>query len=117
MHTPHAPAVVERYNATAQLFHWLTALLVVVAYTVSVGGSETHVYSPTNDFSRGLHELLGMTVFGLTLVRAWWRAIWQKEITSSCRYRNSSSSRMFPRRNWGSCRLGRRSGKSSDISR
>jgi cytochrome b561 len=67
--------VVERYSATAQLFHWLTALLVVVAYIVSVGGSETRVYSPANDFSRGLHELLGMSVFALTLARVGWRAI------------------------------------------
>jgi cytochrome b561 len=66
--------LVERYSATARLFHWLTALLVIVAYIVSVGGSETHVYSPANDFSRGMHELLGMSVFTLTLMRVCWRS-------------------------------------------
>ena len=65
----------ERYSATARLFHWLTALLVVVAYIVSVGGLETRVYSALNDFSRGSHELLGMSVFALTLGRLWWRTI------------------------------------------
>jgi cytochrome b561 len=75
MHTSQPLTVVERYGATAQLFHWLTALFVVAVYIVSVGGSETRVYSPANDFSRGLHEFLGMSIFALTLVRVCWRAI------------------------------------------
>ena len=75
MHARQPRGVVERYTATARLFHWLTALLVVAAYLVSVGGPETRVYSPTNDFSRGLHELLGISVFALTLARVCWRAI------------------------------------------
>ena len=80
MHTPQiprivqTPTVVERYSALAQLLHWLTALVVVAAFILSVGGPETRVYSPANDFSRGLHELLGMSVFALTLLRVCWRA-------------------------------------------
>jgi len=62
-------------SATARLFHWLTALLVVVAYIVSVGGPEMRVYSAVNDFSRGSHELLGMSVFALTMARVCWRTI------------------------------------------
>jgi len=46
---------------------------VVVAYIVSVGGPETRIYSSVNDFSRGLHELLGMSVFALTMARVCWR--------------------------------------------
>ena len=75
MPAPHPFTVVERYSATAQLFHWTTVLLVVLAYFASVGGSETRIYSSANDFSRGLHELLGMSVFALTLVRVCWRAV------------------------------------------
>jgi cytochrome b561 len=75
MHARHPFTVVERYRAPAQLFHWVTALLVVAAYIVSVGGPETRVYSPANDFSRALHELLGLSVFALTLVRVCWRRI------------------------------------------
>lgn len=70
---PHTD--VGRYSGTAQLFHWLTVLLVVAAYIVSVGGPETRVYSSANDFSRGLHELLGVSVFAVTLMRMCWRAI------------------------------------------
>jgi cytochrome b561 len=67
--------VVERYSATARHFHWLTALLVVVVYVVTVGGPEMRVYSAVNDFSRGSHELLGMSVFALATARVCWRAI------------------------------------------
>src|SRR6266481_8470149 len=66
---------VDRHSATARLFHWLAALLVVVAYIVSVGGPETRVYSAVNDFGRGSHELLGMSVFALTMARVCWRTI------------------------------------------
>ena len=75
MHARHPFTVVERYSATAQLLHWATVLLVVVAYIASVGGSEMRIYSSANDFSRSLHELLGISVFALTLVRVCWRAI------------------------------------------
>ena len=75
MHARQPFNVVERYSATAQILHWTTVLLVVVAYIASVGGSETRIYSSANDFSRSLHELLGISVFALTLVRVCWRAI------------------------------------------
>ena len=74
MHARQPFTVVERYSATAQVLHWTTVLLVVVAYIASVGGSETRIYSSANDFSRSLHELLGISVFALTLVRVCWRA-------------------------------------------
>ena len=63
----------ERYGAAAQLLHWTTALLVVAAYITSVGGPEARLYSPIKDFSRELHELIGISVFVLTLVRVGWR--------------------------------------------
>jgi cytochrome b561 len=75
MHAPQPFTVVERYSATAQLFHWLTALLVIAAYIVSPGGSETRIYAQANDFTRGLHELIGISVFTLTLMRMGWRAL------------------------------------------
>src|ERR1700716_2828498 len=75
MHGRHPFTVVERYSATAQLLHWTTMLLVAAAYMASVGSSEMRIYSSANDFSRSLHELLGLSVFALTLARAGWRAI------------------------------------------
>jgi cytochrome b561 len=75
MLAPHPDTIVERYNSAAQCFHWITVLLVVFAYIISVGGPETKVYSPASDFRRELHELLGLSVFVLTLIRMGWRAI------------------------------------------
>jgi cytochrome b561 len=62
-----------RYGAVAQVFHWLTAILVVAAYFMGPGGSEQHVYSSAMDFTRQTHETLGVTVFALALVRFLWR--------------------------------------------
>jgi cytochrome b561 len=62
-----------RYGAVAQIFHWLTAILVVAAYFMGPGGSEQRVYSAAMDFTRQTHETLGVTVFALVLVRFLWR--------------------------------------------
>jgi cytochrome b561 len=64
-----------RYGAVAQVFHWLTAVLVVAAYFMGPGGSEQRVYSSAVDFTRQTHETLGVAVFALVLVRLWWRSI------------------------------------------
>jgi cytochrome b561 len=62
-----------RYGALAQLFHWLTVVLVGTAYLVSPGGREERVYSTALDFSRQTHETIGILVFALVLVRILWR--------------------------------------------
>ena len=64
-----------RYGAVAQALHWLTAILVVVAFYMGPGGSEERVYSIANDFSRQFHETLGISVFSIVLLRAVWRLI------------------------------------------
>jgi cytochrome b561 len=64
-----------RYSGVAQVLHWLTALLVVVAFIVSIGGPESRVYSVAKDFDRNLHEVLGTCVFVLTVVRLLWRVV------------------------------------------
>ena len=64
-----------RYGAVAQVFHWLTAGLVVAAYFMGPGGSEQRVYSSAVDFTRQIHETLGITVFALVLVRLLWRLV------------------------------------------
>jgi cytochrome b561 len=71
----HQRASAARYSGVAQLLHWLTAVLVVAAFIISVGGPESRVYSAAKDYDRTLHELLGTCVFLLTLVRLLWRII------------------------------------------
>src|SRR5690242_4591002 len=63
------------YGPVAMAFHWLTALLVLAAFMLSPGGSEVRVYAPERDFERALHELIGLSVFALTLLRLAWKTI------------------------------------------
>jgi cytochrome b561 len=64
-----------RYGPVAQAFHWLTAILVVVAFVYGPGGSESVVYSAARDFDRKLHETLGLCVLALVVARLAWRMI------------------------------------------
>ncbi|NML43287.1 cytochrome b [Ramlibacter sp. G-1-2-2] len=65
----------EKYGAAAQAFHWLIAILVLVAFIYGPGGSEQHVYSASTDFDRRLHETLGLCVLVLSALRLAWRMI------------------------------------------
>jgi cytochrome b561 len=69
-HRSHA-----RYGVVAQVFHWTTAILVLVAFLYGPGGSEQRVYSTTRDFDRQLHETLGLFVFVLVVMRVLWRMV------------------------------------------
>ena len=64
-----------RYDALAQWFHWVTAIVVFVAFICGPGGSETRVYSSAVDFDRQLHETLGLAVFMIVLLRLLWRRV------------------------------------------
>lgn len=64
---------IERYGGFSQLLHWVTAILVVYAFSNGLGGSETRVYLPFRDFQRQLHETLGLCVLALVVIRLLWR--------------------------------------------
>ena len=64
-----------RFGALAQVFHWLTAALVLAAFILGPGGSEQSVYAPGRDFERQLHESLGLCVFVLSVLRILWQKI------------------------------------------
>ena len=66
---------VSRYGAVSQAFHWIMAIVVLVAFIYGPGGREERVYSVARDFDRQLHETLGITVFALAFLRLAWRAI------------------------------------------
>jgi cytochrome b561 len=65
----------RRYGAVAQMFHWMTVLLVVTAYVLSPGGSETRIYSNQLDMARQWHESVGLLLFALVLLRLLWRLV------------------------------------------
>lgn len=62
-----------RYSKIMQTLHWLTAIIVLVAFIYGPGGSEERIYSSARDFDRQLHETLGLAVFVLVFVRLIWR--------------------------------------------
>ena len=64
-----------RYDPLAQAFHWITAIVVLIAFIYGPGGSEQRVYSAARDFDRQLHETLGLTVLTLVVLRLAWRAV------------------------------------------
>lgn len=65
----------DRYGAVSQAFHWLMAVVVLIAFLYGPGGSELRVYSPQRDFDRQLHETLGLTIFALAFLRLAWRMV------------------------------------------
>ena len=65
----------SRYFAAGQVIHWLTAIIVLIAFIYGPGGPETRIYSTSHDFSRQLHETLGLCVFALVVLRVLWRAV------------------------------------------
>jgi cytochrome b561 len=73
MHARHPFTAVDRYSATARLFHWLTALLVVVAYIATGRGRASIRQSMIS--ASGRTSCLACSVFALILVRLCWRTI------------------------------------------
>ena len=68
-------ALNARYGTLAQTFHWVTAVVVLVAFAMGPEGSEKQIYQPSGDFERQLHETLGLCVFALTFLRVLWKKI------------------------------------------
>jgi cytochrome b561 len=67
-----------RYGGIAQLFHWATAILVLVAFIYGPGGPEDRVYGVARDAERRLHETLGLCVFALVVLRVLWKLVDQR---------------------------------------
>ena len=66
---------ITHYSAPAQLLHWLTAIIALIAFIYGPGGSEVRVYAAARDFDRQVHETLGLCVLALVALRLLWRAV------------------------------------------
>ncbi len=64
----------NRYSTFGLTLHWLTAVLVVFAFSYGLEGSEARQYMPGKEFDRQLHETLGLLVLVLAVIRIAWRA-------------------------------------------
>ena len=68
-------ATKTRYSRIAQGLHWVTAILVLVAFIQSAGGPESRVYSAERADQLRLHESLGLAVLLIVAFRLVWRFV------------------------------------------
>ena len=64
----------KTHGRFTQTLHWITAILVLLAFASGLGGSEARLYASGNDFKRELHETLGVAIFSVSLLRLMWLA-------------------------------------------
>lgn len=62
-----------RYTRTAMALHWLVALLIVCAFTMGLVMTSIPGFSPAKLRYFSWHKWLGVTVFGLAVLRVLWR--------------------------------------------
>lgn len=61
----------QKYHPLSQIIHWLTAVLVIVAFVLGPEDLD-ELDNPSLDLSLQTHETLGLAVFGLTVLRIIW---------------------------------------------
>lgn len=64
-----------KYSPFSQFLHWLTAVLVLVTFSLGPEGNAQRVYSAEFDVTRPLHETLGLAVFALSILRIIWKLV------------------------------------------
>ncbi len=68
------PAAGERYTATAQALHWLTAALMFVVLPLAWAGASVPDAAPGHEALISLHKSVGLTILAVVAVRLAWRA-------------------------------------------
>jgi cytochrome b561 len=63
----------ERYTKTAMLLHWLTALLIIAAFTLGLVMTDIPGLTPTKLKYYSWHKWMGVTVLALAALRLLWR--------------------------------------------
>ncbi len=64
---------VSRYTATAIVFHWIVAILVLTMIGLGIYMTGVPKGSPDRAFYFNLHKSIGVTTALLVIVRLWWR--------------------------------------------
>ena len=57
----------HKYHPLSQIIHWLTAILVVIAFVLGPEDVD-ELDNPSLDLGLQTHETLGLVVFGLTIL-------------------------------------------------
>lgn len=63
----------DRYTKPAMLLHWLTALLIVAAFSLGLVMVDIPGFTPSKLKYYSWHKWLGVTVFALAVLRVLWR--------------------------------------------
>jgi cytochrome b561 len=63
----------NRYTKTAILLHWLTALLIISAFTLGLVMTDIPGLTPTKLKYYSWHKWMGVTVLALAVIRVLWR--------------------------------------------
>ena len=64
---------ISRYGGIAQLFHWLTAVLIIVLYALGWYMADLELADPSKFALYQIHKSIGITVFVLAVFRLLWR--------------------------------------------
>lgn len=70
---PHGAIVRVRYSGTAQVLHWLTAVLMFTILPLAWGMTAVAKDNPWRDTLFLLHKSVGVTILALTIIRLAWR--------------------------------------------
>ncbi|MGY0196415.1 cytochrome b [Leptothrix sp. BB-4] len=68
----------QRYDLPSMVFHWLTAIVVTITFILGPGGFGRLMHEGVDPATRldiVWHETLGLSIFGLTLLRLLWVAM------------------------------------------
>lgn len=63
----------QRYTKPAMLLHWLTAVLIIAAFSLGVVMTDIHGITPTKLKYYSWHKWMGVTVLLLAVLRVLWR--------------------------------------------
>ncbi len=69
----------HKYHPLSQIIHWLTAILVVIAFVLGPEDVD-ELDNPSLDLGLQTHETLGLAVFGLTVLRLLWTLFSQRPL-------------------------------------
>lgn len=69
----------HKYHPLSQIIHWLTAILVVIAFVLGPEDID-ELDNPSLDLGLQTHETLGLAVFGLTVLRLLWTLFSQRPL-------------------------------------
>lgn len=67
--------VIKKYNITAKLLHWISALLVIGLFSLGLWMVDLGYYNDWYNTAPYIHKSVGLCLFALTLLRIIWKLL------------------------------------------